>query len=265
MLRPPSVRLRGHFRYGDRYLFKDLDLELRAGRWTCLLGPSGVGKSTLLRLLCGLDSGGIFDGTMTANDQRPIVGRCAFLDQGASLAPWLTARENLAFGFRLRGETVDWEKISDGLARVGLSDDKDKTPRQLSGGMRQRLGLARTMLDALPIVLLDEPFVALDVRTRSAMHQLASRLLRNRTVLIVTHDPSEAAVLGDDIYILESSAFGAKGSSPFDLSGPEATERETAKLESVPTGRLCAPPRALNAPQTQTFQAALTQRLCREP
>merc|ERR1711969_420429 len=156
-------------------------MTLAAGAWTCLLGPSGVGKSTVLRLLLGLETGGAFDGTITASDGQPLAGRISYMAQSDLLLPWLTVIENIMIGDRLRGTTPDRDRASAMLARVGLQDHAHKKPAALSGGMRQRAALARTLLEDRAVVFLEEPFSALDAGTRAAMQELAAELLHGRT------------------------------------------------------------------------------------
>lgn len=203
----PSVTLRGDFAHKEHVLFQDLELNVAAAQWTCLLGPSGVGKSTLLRLLAGLETGGQFQGTIESNDHQPMQGRIAYMGQADLLAPWLNILDNVMLGARLRGEEPDQNRAETLISRVGLSGHTTKRPATLSGGMRQRVALARALMEDRPFVLLDEPFAALDARTRAEMQELAFELLAGRTVLLVTHDPSEAARLGHHIQILSETGL----------------------------------------------------------
>jgi putative hydroxymethylpyrimidine transport system ATP-binding protein len=187
-------------RYGGAFLFRDLDFVLPGGSWTCLLGPSGVGKSSLLRLIAGLAP--LDRGEVSCSDGRPLAGRLAWMGQQDSLLPWLPVRDNVTLGARLRGEPADLGKARDLLLRVGLARQADQLPATLSGGQRQRAALARTLMEDRPVVLMDEPFSALDAITRTRLQALAADLLAGRTVLLVTHDPLEALRLGHRIHVM---------------------------------------------------------------
>lgn len=189
------ARVTGQAWVGDAPLFAPIDLQLQAGDWNCLLGPSGVGKSTVLRLLAGLDTGVRFEGR--AECDLPV----ALMAQDPGLIPWLDITGNVTLGARLRGQAPDLTRAAQLIAAVGLADRARHMPDHLSGGQRQRVALARTLFEDRPMVLLDEPFSALDARTRAGMQDLAARLLAGRTVLLVTHDPPEAARLGDEILL----------------------------------------------------------------
>lgn len=207
MKQAPGITLQGGASIREAPLFAPVTLTLRAGEWTCLLGGSGVGKSTLLRLIAGLDTGAAFDGTITASDGGAVAARTAYMAQDDLLLPWATVRRNVQLGARLRGEPPDHARTARILHRVGLSDHADKKPPALSGGQRQRVALARTLMEDKPVVLLDEPFSALDAQTRAAMQELAVEVLRGKTVLIVTHDPAEAARLGQSILVLSHAGL----------------------------------------------------------
>ncbi|WP_425040688.1 ABC transporter ATP-binding protein [Primorskyibacter sp. S187A] len=192
----------GHHRLEGAPLFGEIDLRIDAGQWTCLLGRSGVGKTTLLRLIAGLTCEGEFQGTIRTNDGRDIQGRAAFMAQSDLLMPWLSVLDNTLLGARLRGERPDADRARDLLGKIGLGDHLGKRPAALSGGMRQRVALARTLMEGRPFVFLDEPFSALDAGTRAEMQELAAEMLRGKTVLLVTHDPSEAIRLGHRIIVI---------------------------------------------------------------
>ncbi|RJF89884.1 ABC transporter ATP-binding protein [Oleomonas cavernae] len=188
-------------RFGDRVYFAGLDLAVEAGHTACLLGPSGVGKSSLLRLLAGLAPAGA-TGTVKASDGLPLPGRVALMDQRDHLLPWASLLDNVTLGARLRGEAVDPARARHLLDLVELDAAAALPPRALSGGQRQRVALARTLYENRPVVLMDEPFSALDAVTRHRLQTTTARLLAGRTVLLVTHDPGEALRLGDAVHVL---------------------------------------------------------------
>jgi putative hydroxymethylpyrimidine transport system ATP-binding protein len=202
----PSVHFAGRASLDGAPLFGPLDLTLGPGQWTCLLGPSGVGKSTVLRLIAGLPTGADFEGAIAAGDGRPLDGRVAYMAQADLLFPWLDVLGNVVLGARLRHQRPAFDRARALIARVGLEAHARKRPRTLSGGERQRVALARTLMEDRPVILLDEPFSALDARTRAEMQELAAGLLAGRTVLLVTHDPAEAARLGHAILLMSAGA-----------------------------------------------------------
>ena len=210
--RAPEIRVSGSAQVGDTPLFDNLDLSLAAGGWTCILGVSGVGKTTILRLIVGLKTGATFSGTIAAGDGLPIPRQAAYMAQNDMLLPWATALKNVVLGSRLRGDRVDRVRARHLLERVGLGGHIHKKPHALSGGQRQRVALARTLMEDRALVLLDEPFSALDARTRAGMQELAHELLAGRTVLLVTHDPGEAARLADRLFVM--TEVGCKNVQP---------------------------------------------------
>ncbi|MEM7268707.1 MAG: ATP-binding cassette domain-containing protein [Pseudomonadota bacterium] len=233
----PGVLVEGRALLADRILFAPLRLEIKAECWTCLLGASGVGKSTILRLIAGLENGAEFEGQISADDDGALPERIAYMAQSDLLLPWATALDNIVIGSRLRGERPELDRAKEMLNRVGLSAQGDKRPSAMSGGERQRIALARTLMEDRPVILLDEPFSALDARTRAEMQELAAELLADRTVLLVTHDPAEAARMGAAIFVLTPT-------------GLEQTEPPAA-----------APIRAIDDPETLAAQGRLHRRL----
>ena len=207
MTPPFGVILEGSASISGAALFAPLRLELLAGEWTGLLGASGVGKSTLLRLIAGLDTGAHFNGTIKASDNMPLAGRIAFMGQSDLLAPWLDVLGNVILGPHLRSQKPDTARARDIIDRVGLTLHIRQRPHTLSGGQRQRAALARTLFEDRPLVLLDEPFSALDARTRAEMQEIAGQLLTGRTVLLVTHDPGEAARLSHRAYLMNEAGL----------------------------------------------------------
>lgn len=202
---PPSIGLRvrgAHLAWQEQVLFDGLDLELKAGRWTCLLGPSGIGKSMLLRLILGLHGGQGNSQTISCSDGLPLAGRVAFMAQRDFLFPWLSVLDNVLVGGRIRNEKGSREKALHLLAATGLADVVGAMPDSLSGGMRQRAAIARTLMEDRPVVLMDEPFSSLDAITKIKLQGLAAELLSHRTVLLVTHDPLEALRLGHAIHVM---------------------------------------------------------------
>ena len=222
---------------GGAAVLAPLTLDVAGGRVTALLGPSGAGKSTLLRLAAGLVAA---PGTVTAEDGAPLAGRIAWMAQQDLLVPWRDALGNVLLGAHLRGERPDGTRARRLLDQVGLSDaDRGKMPAALSGGMRQRVALARTLMEDRPFVLMDEPFSAVDAPTRHRLQELAARLLAGRTVLLVTHDPLEALRLADRILVLQGTP-----AAPVALPVPDG-----------------APPRPARDPALLAAQAALLERL----
>jgi putative hydroxymethylpyrimidine transport system ATP-binding protein len=204
MIEAPTfiARLSGSAEMQGEILFSPLNLELCQAQWTCLLGASGVGKSTILRLFAGLETHVNFKGKIESNDGLALAPKIAYMAQSDLLLPWANILDNVMIGAKLRGQQLELERANEILERVGLADQSHKKPTQLSGGQRQRAALARTLMEDKDIILLDEPFSALDAKTRSEMQDLAVDLLKNKTVLLVTHDPAEAARLAHTILVM---------------------------------------------------------------
>ena len=205
---PPNVSLINiSVRFGTRWLFRELSFDLLPGEWTCLLGVSGIGKSTLARLILGLSTGGEMSGEVRFLNPQPLASsdrpRVAWMAQQDLLYPWLTVLDNVLLGGRLRRtQYLDRDRAFGLLKEVGLGEVTAHFPSTLSGGMRQRVALARTLMEDSSVVVLDEPFAALDALTRAGLQELAFTLLRERTTFLITHDPLEALRLGHRIYVL---------------------------------------------------------------
>jgi sulfonate transport system ATP-binding protein len=209
------------FRTGGREIraVRALDLTIPAGSFTVIVGPSGCGKTTFLRLLAGLeaaDAGEIrFDGPVS----YPNRSRFGFMFQDPRLLPWLTVEENLRLAFppKTGGAAAEIDRL---LRLVGLEGRKNAYPRSLSGGMAQRAALARALCRKSEILLLDEPFGALDAFTRSRLRRDLDELWRSLkvTVILVTHDIEEAVYLADRIILMKEG--GIQGEFPISLSRP---------------------------------------------
>ena len=191
------------FTFSNEKLFHSLNFTVKGGQWTCLIGPSGCGKSTLLRLISGSLREG-FSGVIRFSDGNSHNGRTAWMAQKDLLLPWLTVLENVCLGARLRGE-LSSEKRSRAvtlLEDAGLGGYADALPSELSGGMRQRVALLRTLMEERSVILMDEPFSALDALTRLKLQDMAAEMVKGATILMVTHDPLEALRLGHRIYVM---------------------------------------------------------------
>lgn len=197
----PGIQVRDlSLRFGSQTIFEGLNFDIPGGSFVALLGASGAGKTSLLKIIAGLAQASA--GSVTCSDGQPVAGRIAWMGQKDLLYPWLNIEQNVALGSRLRGETVDRQWTAHLLEQVGLAGYAKALPAALSGGMRQRAAIARTLYERRPIVLMDEPFSALDAITRTAIQDLAAELLVKNTVLLITHDPREACRLSHRLLVL---------------------------------------------------------------
>ena len=210
-------------------VLEDINLEINDGEFVCLLGPSGCGKTTLLRLIAGLDhptSGEIIaDGEVV---EKPSGDRAVIFQQ-YSLFPWLTVLDNVIFGLEMTNKDSKEENIAAAeryLESVGLIDFKDSYPHELSGGMKQRVAIIRSLLNHSPILLMDEPFSALDMQNR---HKLQEQLIGvwkrfKNTIVFVTHDVDEAVYLADKIVILDKNPGKIREIVDVDIERPRKRE-----------------------------------------
>ncbi len=214
--------------YGGQVIFEGLDFTIAGGRLTALLGPSGVGKTSLLRIIAGLEAP--FAGSVSASDAAPLGGRVAYMAQQDLLLPWARVIDNVMLGAKLRGAKAEPERAMDLLARVGLAERAQALPAELSGGMRQRAAIARTLYEQRPIVLMDEPFSALDAITRAKIQDLAAELLAGCTTLLITHDPLEACRLSHHLLVL--AGVPARLGKALDLAGLPPRAPDVALLQT---------------------------------
>lgn len=207
-------------------VLEDIGFDVKPGRVTAILGASGCGKSTLLNMIAGLlgaDEGAIhIEGTLARDFSE--WKRVGYLFQDDRLLPWRTALENVEFGLEAEriGRKERRERAVEALAAVGLATFIDSFPNALSGGMRSRVALARSLVKAPRILLLDEPFSKLDPSMREQMHDelLAAQVARDMTVVFVTHDIEEAVILADEVVVLQPNPGRVREIVTIDLPRP---------------------------------------------
>jgi NitT/TauT family transport system ATP-binding protein len=203
---------------------QDVTLEVPVGRFVALVGPSGCGKSTTLTLVAGLDSATAGSVLVEGAQVRGIAQNVGFLFQRDALLPWKTVRENVALPLRLRGVGSDEiaRRTNDWIARVGLRGFEDAWPHHLSGGMRKRASLAQTLVYEPQIVLMDEPFSALDVQTRNLMENELLALWQGsgKTIVFVTHDLEEAIALADEVIVMTAGPARVKARYDVPIARP---------------------------------------------
>ena len=234
----PAVRIDSvSKRFGDGPLvLDDVSLDVAAGEFVCLLGASGCGKSTLLNLVAGLDRPSVGSADVTG-------GRAALMFQEPALFPWLTAAANVELALRLRGvgKTERRARAQELLALVRLQDAGGKRPHELSGGMQQRVAMARALAQDSHVMLMDEPFAALDAITRDVLHEELVRIRESQslTVVFVTHNVREAVRLGDRVVLLSSRPGRIAKQYVVDIEHPRRIESpEVAGLSVEITGDL---------------------------
>jgi len=241
VIRAPAVALRGvskAFGYaGDRvWALDEISLEVGKGEFVCLVGASGCGKSTLLNLIAGLEKA-------TAGTVERPGGDAALMFQDAALFPWLTVSRNVDLALRLRKVPKPQRaaRVAELLELVHLEDFANRRPHELSGGMRSRVALARALAQERNVLLMDEPFGALDAITRDLLHDELERVWReaNLAVVFVTHNVREAVRLGDRVILLSSRPGRVAEEFLINLPRPrEANAPELANYATVITNRL---------------------------
>lgn len=223
-------------RYGDVLALDELSLSVEAGEFVAVVGPSGCGKSTLLELICGLQQPDA--GSVTA-------ARAVLMPQRDELLPWASALDNAGLALRVSGASraAARERARPMLQQLGLEGFEAAHPDALSGGMRQRVAVARTLLAGAPVLCLDEPLASLDAITRAELQRWLQDVLgaEPRTVVLVTHDVEEAAVLADRIVVLSARPGRVVTELPVPLSRPRrATDPRVAELRAAALGALAA-------------------------
>lgn len=228
-------RLNKHFgtKNGDLVVLKDINMTIEQGEFICAVGASGSGKSTLLRQIAGLDrptSGEVRIDGVPITGPGPDRG---MVFQHYTLYPWMSVQENTEFGLKLQNvpQKVRREQASYYLSIVGLSGFAKSLPSELSGGMKQRVAIARALALEPKVLLMDEPFGALDVHTKESMHEFMLDLWRrtNITVFMITHDVEEAVFLANRIYALGARPGTVRKVIAIDL--PDRTQ--TVKRHSI--------------------------------
>ena len=204
----------------------DVSLSIRTGEFVSIVGPSGCGKTTLLNFAAGLLPQGVGSGGFTVGGKPPSEGNrdIAYMLARDALAPWRTAVENAELGGEIRGVPAAERRARalDLFDKVGLKGFENAYPKQLSQGMRQRVALARTFALASPILLMDEPFGALDAQTRLQMQELLLHVwdTLKRTVIFITHDIDEAIFLADTVYVMSARPGRIRSRNPVPLPRP---------------------------------------------
>lgn len=217
-------------RFGETQAVAPFSTTFGAGQTTALVGPSGCGKSTILRMIAGLDSPD--RGVITLGDETPAAvarrGALGMAFQDPSLLPWRSVRANIALGAELARKPADGVEAMIDL--VGLEGFGDHRPAELSGGMRQRTAIARSLISNPEVLLLDEPFGAVDAMTRRRLNRDLPPLWRDRaaTVVLVTHSVDEAVLLSDRVLVLSTRPAQIVADIPVAFTGP----RDTAQMET---------------------------------
>jgi putative hydroxymethylpyrimidine transport system ATP-binding protein len=238
----------GYLRYHDsaEVTLAGLNIHIPARAWTCILGRSGCGKSSLLRYLANLLEDRVdWAGEVNTHPLCDSKDQITYMAQQDLLMPWLSALDNVMLSTKFgaahspaKKTHLMFDKAHALLQKVGLKDKANYMPQQLSGGMRQRVALARTLMQDKPIILMDEPFSALDAVTRYRLQSLAYQLLQDKTVVLITHDPQEAIRLADQLYIMQGRpAFAESLIVPKSVT-PRNLDTDFAELQQTIMDRL---------------------------
>lgn len=210
---------------------QDTVFDVMAGEFVTILGPSGCGKSTILNIIAGLvepSSGSVLLDGLAIEGPGPDRG---MVFQAYTLFPWLTVRENVEFGLKIKGMPASEREriVNRYLEVVGLSGFADAHPRSLSGGMKQRVAIARALANDPEILLMDEPFGALDAQTRTVMQELLLKVWEEteKTILFVTHDIDEAIFMADRVYVMTARPGSLKAMITVDLPRPRTYDMKT--------------------------------------
>lgn len=219
---------------------ENISLTINRGEFVTLLGPSGCGKSTLLRIVSGLSP--VSEGAVNVNGMTPENARdmMSFIFQDATLMPWRTVEQNIGLGLELEhaARPLRKERVARMLELVGLNNVAKRYPRQLSGGMKMRVSIARALVSRPRILLMDEPFAALDEMTRDRLNEELLRLYAEQkwTVLFVTHSVAEAVFLSSRVVILAAHPGRIAHDVPIQLPWPRTAEtRESVEFEEAVT------------------------------
>ncbi len=235
---PVTIEIRGvskSFRTGESVLdvLDNINLEIRKGEIVCIVGASGCGKSTLLRSIAGLDCNHEGEILFEGKEVTKVDKRCGMVFQEHRLFPWLTVEQNIAYALNGNEKSEKKEKVKKCIELVKLAGFEKAYPKQLSGGMAQRAGIARALVNNPPVLLLDEPFGALDTFTKITMQKELKRILKEEgsTMVLVTHDIEEAVFLANRVVVLSSRPGKIKSIVPVDL--PEPRNRNSVEFLDI--------------------------------
>lgn len=229
----PKISLRDVTkRHGTSVALDRITLDIPASTFFVVVGPSGCGKTTLLRMLAGLDAPS--EGEIRIGDPAPAHPQNAMVFQGDSLFPWMTVWDNAAYGLNMRHATPSAiiDVVGHYLNKTGMFGARDLYPHQLSGGMRQRVSIARAFANDPDILLMDEPFSALDEQNKTLLHEELLRIWEEtrKTVVFITHSVDEAVTLGDSIMVMTAGPGRIKTIVPVGLARP----RNVVELRHTP-------------------------------